>query len=86
MFAHFWSYFHFRRLWQDNLGATATEYAFVIAFIAIIAAAGMTILGTNLSGFYNSIGSALAEMSCTMPETVSDNGSGNSNKCKDKDP
>jgi Flp pilus assembly pilin Flp len=86
MFAHVCLNFHFRRLWRNNLGATATEYAFVIAFIAIIAAAGMTVLGNNLSGFYNSIGSALSEMSCTMPDTASDNGSGNSNKCKDKNP
>jgi Flp pilus assembly pilin Flp len=86
MFAHVLSYFHIRRLWKNTLGATATEYAFIIAFIAIVASAGMSILGVNLSEFYNSIGSALSEMSCRMPDTASDNGSGNSNRCKDKNP
>ena len=39
------------KLWKENAGATATEYAFLIAFIAIVAGAGMTALGTNLSAF-----------------------------------
>jgi len=74
------------KLWKENAGATATEYAFLIAFIAIVAAAGMTALGSNLSAFYDDIGSALSKMVCAMPDTASDNGSGNSNKCKDKNP
>ena len=86
MFAIVCLNFHFRRLWRNNLGATATEYAFVIAFIAIIAAAGMTVLGNNLSGFYNSIGSALSEAGCTMPDTASEKGKGKSKKCKDENP
>ncbi len=32
-------------MWTENSGATATEYAFVVAFIAIVAAASMTVLG-----------------------------------------
>lgn len=86
MFAQVLINFHIRRLWKNNLGATATEYAFLIAFIAIVAAAGMTVLGTNLSAFYDDIGSALSKMVCAMPDTASDNGSGNSNRCKDKNP
>lgn len=73
-----------RRLWKCKLGAVATEYAFVIAFIAIVSAAGMTILGNNLSSFYNDIGAALTNLACAMPDTASDNGSDNSNKCKNK--
>lgn len=76
--------FQFNKLWKNNLGATATEYAFIIAFIAIVASAGMSVLGVNLSEFYNSIGSALSEMSCKMPDTASDNGTGKSNRCKDR--
>ncbi len=78
--------FQIGKLWKENAGATATEYAFIIAFIAIVAAAGMVLLGANLSSFYNGVGSALSEMSCAMPDTASDSGSGNSNKCKDKNP
>jgi Flp pilus assembly pilin Flp len=71
-----------RRIWKNNLGAVATEYAFVIAFISIVAAMGMTIMGNNLSGFYSTIGTALSDMACAMPETASQNGQDNSNKCK----
>ena len=71
-----------RRIGKNNSGAVATEYAFVIAFISIVAAMGMTILGNNLSGFYTDIGSALSNMACAMPDTASDNGDENSNKCK----
>jgi Flp pilus assembly pilin Flp len=48
------------RLRKDNSGAVATEYAFLIAFIAIVAAIGMTLLGNNLSAFFNDIGVALS--------------------------
>jgi len=82
MIARAFSYLRQRRIWKNNLGAVATEYAFVIAFISIVAAMGMTLLGNNLSGFYTTIGSALSEMACAMPDTASDNGQDNSNKCK----
>lgn len=47
------------RLRRDDSGAVATEYAFLVAFIAIVAATGMTLLGTNLSAFFNDIGDAI---------------------------
>ncbi len=47
------------RLRKDKAGAVATEYAFLIAFIAIVAAIGMVLLGDNLSAFFNDIGIAL---------------------------
>ena len=37
------------RLHRNEFGAVATEYAFLIAFIAIVAALGMVLLGQNLS-------------------------------------
>ena len=70
------------KLWRENAGATATEYAFIIAFIAIVAAAGMAFMGTSLSSFYTSVGSALSEMVCVMPGAASDRGKGKSKKCK----
>ena len=57
-----------------------------MAFIAVVAAVGMVAMGSSLSAFYNGVGSSLAEMSCAMPEHVSDKGKGKSNKCKDKNP
>jgi Flp pilus assembly pilin Flp len=77
---------NFVKLWKDNCGAVATEYAFVLAFISIVAAAGMAVMGTSLSSFYEGIGTALSEISCAMPENSSDKGKGNSNRCKDKKP
>ena len=53
---------------QDETGAVATEYAFLIAFIAIVAATGMTLLGENLSIFFNDIGSALTNISGDLPD------------------
>jgi len=73
-----------KRLWRENPGAVATEYAFIIAFIAIVAAMGMTLLGQNLSTFYRDIGTAIADKACSLPDTASESGDENSNKCKDK--
>jgi pilus assembly protein Flp/PilA len=36
-------------------GQTMVEYAFLVAFIAIVVLAGVTLLGTNLLAFFNSI-------------------------------
>ena len=55
------------RLRKDKSGAVATEYAFLIAFIAIVAATGMTLLGENLSAFFNAIGLALADAGDAIP-------------------
>ena len=55
------------RLRKDKSGAVATEYAFLIAFIAIVAATGMTLLGENLSLFFNDIGAALANAGDAIP-------------------
>ena len=56
------------RLRKEESGAVATEYAFLIAFIAIVAATGMTLLGENLSAFFNDIGVALTNMSSNLPD------------------
>ncbi len=59
------------RLRKDNSGAVATEYAFLIAFIAIIAAIGMVLLGENLSAFFNAIGLALQNVVTNIPAPFS---------------
>ncbi len=56
------------RLRKDKSGAVATEYAFLIAFIAIVAAIGMALLGQNLSAFFNAIGTALQDMAANLPQ------------------
>lgn len=76
--------FLFERFLGENRGAVATEYAFLIAFIALLAAIGMTILGNNLSTFYNDIGTALEDKACEVPVPHSDNADGNAKECKDK--
>ena len=55
------------RLKKDKSGAVATEYAFLIAFIAIVAAIGMVLLGQNLSAFFNAIGLALENAGDAIP-------------------
>ena len=55
------------RLRKDESGAVATEYAFLIAFIAIVAALGMVLLGENLSAFFNDIGVALDGAGAAIP-------------------
>ena len=55
------------RLRKDKAGAVATEYAFLIAFIAIVAAAGMGLLGNNLSAFFDDIGQALNNAGAAIP-------------------
>ncbi len=59
------------RLATNKSGAVATEYAFLIAFIAIVAALGMTLLGQNLSKFFFDIGEALANAGANIPKPFS---------------
>ena len=59
------------RLRKDKAGAVATEYAFLIAFIAIVAAAGMGLLGNNLSSFFDDIGQALNNAGDAIPSLPS---------------
>ena len=56
------------RFAKSSSGAVATEYAFLITFIAIVAAIGMVLLGENLSAFFNDIGTALGNFSANLPQ------------------
>jgi pilus assembly protein Flp/PilA len=38
-------------------GATATEYALLVAFIALIIVAGVTLFGSQLNTFFSNLGS-----------------------------
>ncbi len=50
-----------RGLYQDDGAAAATEYALLITFIAIVAAAGMSVLGASLSELFGFLGAPMAE-------------------------
>jgi pilus assembly protein Flp/PilA len=38
-------------------GATATEYALLVAFIALVIVAGVTLFGSQLNTFFSTLGS-----------------------------
>ncbi len=44
---------------KANFGAVAVEYAFLAAFIAIVAAVGMVLVGPNLQTFFVDTGVAV---------------------------
>lgn len=47
------------RINRETRGAIAAEYAFLIAFVAILAALGMVLLGTELNEYFAKIGGAI---------------------------
>ena len=55
---------HFRR---DERGATATEYALLIVFVAVGIATGAKILGTSISNLFNAIGTELSKLNPALP-------------------
>lgn len=44
-------------------GATATEYAMLVAFIAIVIAVGVTAFGSQLNDFFNNLGQSIGIVS-----------------------
>ena len=53
---------HFR---HNERGATATEYAMLIVFVALAIAVGANTLGTGISSLFSKIGSQLSSL--TLP-------------------
>jgi pilus assembly protein Flp/PilA len=45
---------------DDDRGATAVEYGLMVALIAIVIIAAVTLLGTNLLALFNEIAAELA--------------------------
>ena len=52
-----------KKLIRDESGATATEYAMLIIFIALAIAGGATLLGNNINNLFSSIGASLSGLS-----------------------
>jgi pilus assembly protein Flp/PilA len=49
----------FRKLINDENGATAIEYGLIAALIAVAAIAAFQLVGTNLSGIFNTVATKL---------------------------
>jgi pilus assembly protein Flp/PilA len=47
------------RLMKDESGATAIEYGLIAALISVVIITAVTAVGTNLSGKFNAIATAL---------------------------
>ena len=45
---------------REDSGQDLVEYAFLIVFIALVAAVGLNALGIGLNGFYTSIATAVS--------------------------
>jgi pilus assembly protein Flp/PilA len=52
---------------RDERGATATEYALLIVFIALAVAVGANVLGEGISNLFNAIGTRLSNITPTLP-------------------
>ncbi|MEC5180053.1 Flp family type IVb pilin [Arthrobacter sp. CG_A4] len=46
------------RLRNDEKGATAVEYGLMVALIAVVMIAGVSVFGNQLSAFFNGLGKA----------------------------
>ncbi len=55
---------YFRR---DERGATATEYALLIVFVALAIAVGAQTLGSNISDLFSKIGTQFSTINPVLP-------------------
>ncbi len=55
------------RFGHDEKAAAMVEYGLLVALIAVVAAAGVTIVGTNLSAFFTAIGGWIATYTAGIP-------------------
>ncbi len=51
----------FKRFRKNESGATAIEYGLIAALIAVVIIGAVTVLGTQISASFTSIGSAIEE-------------------------
>ena len=52
-------YVRTRNLMDSDEGATAVEYGLMVALIAVVIIAAVTLIGTNLDAVFDKIGEAL---------------------------
>ena len=51
----------------DERGATATEYAMLIVFVAVAIAGGTNMLGQGISNLFSQIGTYIASLNPVIP-------------------
>jgi pilus assembly protein Flp/PilA len=56
-----------KRLHRDERGATATEYALLVVFIALAIAVGANTLGTNIGTLFNNIATQISKVTVPTP-------------------
>jgi len=49
----------FTKMIRDEEGATMVEYGLLVALIAVVALAGVKLIGTNLSSLYTNVAGSL---------------------------
>ena len=54
---------HIVRFMREEDGATAVEYGLMVALIAVVIIAAVTLLGTNLSATFNQVALAIGAAS-----------------------
>ena len=52
---------------SDERGATATEYAMLIVFVAVVIAGGSKILGQGISDLFSQIGTYFSSLNPVLP-------------------
>ena len=55
------------RLRGDERGASATEYAMLIVFVALAIAVGAQTLGTDITDLFNKVGTTLTGVTIPTP-------------------
>jgi pilus assembly protein Flp/PilA len=56
-----------RRFRNDDGGATATEYAMLIVFVALAIAVGAQALGNDLNNLFSTVGTRLTNIQIPTP-------------------
>ena len=56
-----------KRFRRDDRGATATEYAMLIVFVALAIAVGAQALGNDLNALFTSVGTTLSNIQIPTP-------------------
>jgi Flp pilus assembly pilin Flp len=51
----------------DERGATATEYAMLVVFIALAVAVGAQTFSTGLNTWFSNVGASIAGLNSTIP-------------------
>lgn len=55
------------RLVREQHGQDLIEYALIATFVSLVAAAGATLLGTSLNGWYSAVSGSVDNMKSKVP-------------------